>query len=74
MTEDEKKLHKIEFLITQHGGTDGGHHKQWLLDRIIRHVTGDGYDDWCKAYRGQWIDDDEYTGWEYPDWDTGIAP
>lgn len=71
---DEKKLHKIEAIITKFGGEDGGHHKQWVLDQVIRIVKGDNYPDWCQAYRGQWIDDDEHTGWEYPDWDAGIAP
>lgn len=51
-------------LISQHGGTDGAHHKQWLLDQIVRELTGDGYERWVVEWEGA-------GPWE---WDTGIAP
>jgi hypothetical protein len=50
-------------LIEEYGDIDGSHHKQWVLDQILRLVTSD-YDQWVEDYeRG-----DEYK------WDTGIAP
>ena len=26
--------------IKQYGGIDGGHHKQWVLDQVVRILTG----------------------------------
>ena len=37
-------------LILMYGWIDGDHHKQWLLDRIVREITGDDYDIWVKEY------------------------
>lgn len=54
-------------LIEQYGGIDGGHHKQWVLDQLVR-VLADDYDQWVK---------DACAGEDGPDtyeWDEGIAP
>ena len=59
---------KVLALIDNFGGIDGGHHKQWLLDQIVRVITGQRYNEWVISYE---------TG---PDgerlyhWDTGISP
>ena len=66
------RLREIMRLVEQMGGgSDGGHHKQYLIDQIVRVVQGDNYD--------QWRYDFEYgdgTGGHYPDqfltWDEGI--
>jgi excisionase family DNA binding protein len=55
-------------LITQYGGIDGAHHKQWLLDQIVRILTGDGYENWVAEYQ------DGEDGPETYEWDEGIAP
>lgn len=55
-------------LIIQYGGIDGGHHKKWLLDQIVRTLTGDGYESWVKEYQ------DGEDGPETYEWDEGIAP
>jgi len=64
MTQIEKALN----VIFQYGGIDGAHHKQWVLDQVVRYLTGDDYDRWTANYRtdedGDFIDE----------WDTGIAP
>jgi hypothetical protein len=55
-------------LIKRYGSIDGGHHKQWVLDQVVRILTGEHYDKWvaeCKA--GQ---DGPHTY----EWDVGIAP
>lgn len=54
-------------LILKYGGIDGAHHKQWLIDQILRALTGDGYNKWLSDYE---VDEngDTYT------WDEGIAP
>lgn len=48
------------------GGTDGAHHKQWVIDRMVRMLTGskEEYERWLVEYE----EDGKY------EWDTGIAP
>lgn len=38
-------------LLAEHGYTDGAHHKQWVLDQVLRLLAGEDYgriavDDW----------------------------
>ncbi len=54
--------------ITQYGGIDGAHHKQWTLDQVVRALTGEGYNDWVTAYKSG------EDGPETYDWEEGIAP
>ena len=54
-------------LITQYGGIDGDHHKQWLLDQIV-HTLADNYADWVRDYQ----DGEDGPGTYI--WETGIAP
>ncbi|QHJ84047.1 MAG: hypothetical protein [Caudoviricetes sp.] len=68
-TADERILDIVE-IIHQYGGIDGGHHKQWVLDQIIRIAMGDdcGYEVWVRDYcAGE-------DGPETYEWDEGIAP
>ncbi len=55
-------------LIMRYGGIDGGHHKMWVLDQIVRLLTGDKYKDWVREYC-----DGEDGPCTYS-WDIGIAP
>ena len=55
-------------LISEWGGIDGGHHKQWLLDQIMRKVLEDMYPKWV----AEWEDGED--GPETYEWDEGIAP
>lgn len=55
-------------IALEYGQTDGAHHKMWVIDQMLRALTGDDYDriitDYC-------------TGSDGPDtywWDEGIAP
>jgi len=52
-------------LIEQYGSIDGGHHKQWLLDQVVRALLGPDYDDWLAEMNA---DPD------YDPWDHGIPP
>ena len=54
--------------IKEYGGIDGSHHKQWLLDLIVRKVTGDDYAKWVAEY------EDGEDGPQTYLWDQGIAP
>lgn len=59
-------------LVAQYGGTDGGHHKQWVLDQVVRALTTtpEAYAAWVLVQKGNV---DETGNFEY-DWDEGIAP
>jgi len=45
-------------VVDEWGYIDGAHHKQWVIDQMVRALLGDGYE--------EWVGDDE--------WDTGVAP
>jgi hypothetical protein len=55
-------------VIHRYGGIDGGHHKQWVLDQVVRALTGDRYAAWVA---NQKAGDDGPNTYE---WDEGIAP
>ena len=46
----------------------GDHHKQWVLDQIVRELTGDNYNKWVADYEAGEDGPKTYH------WDTGIAP
>lgn len=54
-------------MIEKYGGIDGSHHKQWLLDQIVRLITKDGYDKWVETY------EDGEDGANTYEWDEGVA-
>ena len=54
--------------IASFGGIDGEHHKQWVLDQVVRNLTGDAYEAWVKEQR------DGEDGPHTYDWSEGIAP
>ncbi len=56
-------------LIWDYGGIDGAHHKQWLLDQILRLQLGVMYPMWVDEYENL----DENGDREYT-WDVGSAP
>ena len=59
---------KILALIAEYGGIDGGHHKQWIVDQIVRILTGPEYNEWV----GMWEAGED--GPQTYKWDSGIAP
>jgi hypothetical protein len=63
----EGKTEKALALIADYGGTDGDHHKQWLIDQLLRVLTDD-YDQWVKDYQ------DGEEGVHTYTWDIGITP
>lgn len=67
MTEHEERVHKALDLIESYGGIDGGHHKQWVLDQLVR-ILADDYGAWVRAYQ-----DGEDGPLTY-EWDKGGAP
>lgn len=64
----EERVQEALNLILQYGGIDGDHHKMWVLDQVVRVLTGDRYAEWVKeAKNGE-------DGPQTYDWDEGIAP
>jgi hypothetical protein len=55
-------------LIKNFGGIDGAHHKDWVLDQVVRCLTGDEYEEWVKDYKKGGDGPDTYY------YDVGIAP
>ena len=60
----KQRIEKALDIVNQYGGIDGAHHKQWVLDQVVRALTGDGYEQWVERHIGK----GDY------DWDVGIAP
>jgi hypothetical protein len=55
-------------LIRDNGGAPGSDHKQWILDQVVRILTGDEYLRWLKEYANG---EDGPATYE---WDEGVAP
>jgi len=70
----------------RYGGIDGGHHKQWVIDQMVRALTGcpvlvidqahgdetqGESEEYMKLVAGARAGED---GPETYDWDTGVAP
>ena len=47
---------------------DGGHHKAWVIDQMVRSLLGNDYEGWITTYESGEDGPHTYT------WDTGIAP
>jgi hypothetical protein len=65
------RIEKALDIATQYGGIDGGHHKTWIIDQMVRALTGENYEQWVKDYQGKY--DEELELYEY-EWECGIAP
>lgn len=65
----EKNIGEALGLLFSYAQFDGGHHKQWLLDQIVRTLTKEKYEKFIEDY-----EKDPITGEVYGEWDTGIAP
>jgi hypothetical protein len=61
---DAERVELALDVAVEFGQTDGDHHKAWVIDQMVRILTGDRYGQWVAEYR---------DGGEYA-WDEGIAP
>lgn len=48
--------------------SDGDHHKMWLIDQMVRELTGEDYSAWVARY------EEGEDGPHTYSWDEGIAP
>ena len=71
MNTQSQRIGDAVALGIRYGQIDGSHHKMWVIDQMIRVLTGDNYDTIiemaCKPEEG---DEDQ----EVYEWDGGIAP
>jgi len=67
----EERLSELAGIVYRYGQIDGGHHKMWVMDQMIRRITGKNYEDFVKDYQGEYNEEEEYFDYE---WDEGIAP
>lgn len=65
----EWKILKALNIIERFGGIDGSHHKQWVIDQVVRILLDDKYDQWVIEMTA--TDDDVPDTYE---WDVGVAP
>lgn len=66
MTDAEKIAKALE--MAEYGGIDGSHHKMWVIDQMVRALTGEAYPAWVAEFK------DGEDGPETYSWDEGIAP
>lgn len=74
----ESKCEHLEWRINEAlkiaadcGCVDGGHHKMWVIDQIVRTLTLVDYEQWVYDYEHEEVNEDGDPEYE---WDTGIAP
>jgi hypothetical protein len=67
-TEALKRIMDALDLGIRWGVIDGGHHKMWTIDQMIRALLGDDYEQVIAKYNKENIE----VG--YGEWDKGIAP
>ena len=65
---DSERIEKALRVAMRFGNTDGEHHKAWVIDQMVRALTGEGYEAWVA------IKKDGEDGPNTYDWDTGTAP
>lgn len=70
MTTNKEKIAAALETIRLYAGFDGGHHKQWVLDRVVRDLTGSEpkYKEWIE----KWEDGED--GPQTYNWDHGTPP
>jgi hypothetical protein len=64
----EPTVEKALEIARHHGGIDGAHHKAWVIDQIVRALTGKNYDTWIAEHCDGEDGPDTYS------WDEGTAP
>lgn len=50
LKEKDKEIEKALEIAFQYGQIDGDHHKTWVIDQMVRILTGDKYNEFVKEY------------------------
>lgn len=64
-TQCEARIASACDVPAQYGGIGGEHHKQLVIDQMLRALLGDAY--------GAWVEEQNADA-DYAPWDVGIAP
>jgi len=64
----EERIQRAVDLAIRFGGTDEMHHMRWVVDQMVRALTGDRYDEIVV------LACDGEDGPNTYEWDCGIAP
>lgn len=65
---DEEKIQAAIDLAVKYGGIDGAHHKDWVIDQMVRALAGEKYEEIVReACDGE-------DGANTYSWEVGIAP
>lgn len=68
LEEGDSRVAKALELARKYGQIDGGHHKAWAIDQMVRALLGDAYESWVReACDGE-------DGPETYEWDEGTPP
>ena len=66
--DDKDRMNEAVDIALRYGQIDGAHHKMWVIDQMVRLLTGDNYDHViAEANDGE-------DGPDTYEWDEGIAP
>lgn len=65
---DKERIESAIDLAVRWGGTDGAHHKDWVIDQMVRTLAGDRYDAIVAAAKAGEDGPETYS------WNVGIAP
>lgn len=69
VTDEKRRANKALKKAFRFAQIDGDHHKMWVIDQMVRALTGKDYKAWVKEYEGDPNDEENhYT------WDTGTPP
>ena len=68
-TQQRKRIAKALEIARDFGQIEGDHHRLWVIDQMVRALTGNNYDQWVSHVSANPFD----PSMPY-DWETGIAP
>lgn len=55
-------------IARDYGQIEGDHHRAWVIDQMVRSLTGSGYRRWVEEYKAGEHGPNTYS------WDEGVAP
>lgn len=68
MATQSERIEAALDVAVRYGGIDGAHHKDWVIDQMVRALTGDEYECFVtNAKHGE-------NGPDTYEWSEGIAP
>lgn len=67
MSEDSR-IEAALAVAMAYGSIEGDHHRAWVIDQMVRVLTGERYPEWIAEHKAGDEGPDTY------DWDIGIAP